>query len=68
MGPRPRLLPPNYAPNKEEEDTPLLIDNLVNPPENAPKEEKGEKNDAEEAEDEEEDRRTMLALLDVENV
>ena len=50
----PNYYPPNYVP--EEEDVPLLIDNLVTQPENAPKEEEGEENVGEEA-DKGEDRR-----------
>ena len=40
----PNYYPPNYVPN-EKEDAPLLIGNLISPPENTPKEETVEKND-----------------------
>ena len=37
----PDYYPQNYVPHEEEQETPLLIDNLVNPPEMPQKEKRG---------------------------
>ena len=51
----PNYYPPNYVP--EEEDAPLIVDNLVTPPEKVLKEESRGQEEKEEEVDEKKDRR-----------